>query len=588
MVDWTKQIHSVELAEKCVSLVKGQPSNDGGKGRRRHSSLFKSISNIVCEGRHSRQFADLEVVDLCQEQEGLQGTLEEESPPASPSPARAKSQQGHRYRAVSRASSRAKDRVTHSAFGRMETVWPEDELPTRKKLFSPRKQVGMEVYAQDEMSDVEAIAWLTRAPSGCPTRQAIRSERDKVRKRMKSPTSKVQPRKWADASLVFKEAIPGSDYSPSRAGSSSSRSCCASPTNLSKKQMEKKCLVKMETKEISVIDEDPVLSLFESENLAKVKVRRGAVALSAVSGFTNKRTGLDSRWGKVKQVMIEKKKEEKRAEKGPNVSEAWQSVLSNILPTKQKNTVALTNAKRLNCEIVRRFFWGAVGNEHSKTAHEALEVLQQCKASDDQIDRLWRVWKRLDITRVGQVDSTAFLRLAHSAKGGDSRPGERAIRVLLDKKTHCTIDDVIQAIWPCATQSELEVVQKQLEELREGTREAETPAPPVLAQEAVESLVSNFDHLLRTYAHLDTAKQQQVGIRELVDAGLLDAEFAEMYFKRYGKGPSDTINCMDFCEMFCPDGFRATANSRTATDEDGNRLALSNGVWRSVSEPGHH
>lgn len=586
MVDWTKQSKSVEIAEKAVSICRGQPSNgkDRHKGNRRHSSLFKQISNIVQEGRHSHRIssADFDVSTLCDVRNASESPPQ--SPRGSPTPvkARPKSQQGNRYRATSKASS-PPNRLVQSSLGRMQTVSTDDALPSRKNLFSPKKNIGIELYVQDEMSDVEAIAWLTRAPSGCLTRETVRSERDKVKRKMNSPQSKSPQRNWADAPQVFKEGTPGSDYQPSsHTYSSTSRARVRSP-----KESTKKYLVKMETKDISIIDEDPV-----PEVLAQGKVRRGAVALQAVAAFSpfikKNALGIDSRWGKVKAQLIDKKKEEKRAEEGvPKMSPNWDGLLTALIPPKPKKSVALTNAKRHACEVVRRFFWGAVGNEQAKTVDEGLKVLQNSSATLDQVDRLWRMWKRLDITRAGQVDSTAFLRVAHSSKGGDVRPAERAIRVLLDKKPYCTIDDVIRSIWPCALPPDLELVQKQLDELREGTREAETPAPPLLKAEELEGLIKNFNFLKENRDEeefLDSAELDVLGIRELIAAGFLHQDDAERYFKKYGKSVNDPINCEDFCEMFCPDGFRATASSRIATDEDGNRLALSNGVWRSISE----
>lgn len=598
----------MELAEKAVVVSRGQPGNVATKGgpKRRHSSLFRQISTICESGGHSRAYADLDVSDLVNLQDIQEAPLELPKgfkEPQSPIRELAStwSPQQEQQRAVSqqeRANSKASDHrgspFFHSAMGRMQDTGSGPaavmKLFSRKKLFLSKKPMGSEVYAQDEMSDVEAIDWLTRAPAGCPTRQDVRKEREKVKTWMSSPKNKRSPRSWAAAPQLFQEAVPGSDYRPS------SR-CCSSSSQVGSPRSAKdkgKCLVKMNTKEIKVIDEDPVVALFEAERLAKAKTRRGAVAsaVSAVGRLTSKRGSQGAeRWAKVKMMMIDKKKEEKKAaaaEKGEPekiLPKSWEVLLTAVAPPKEDKRTALTNAKRNACEVVRRFWWGAVGNEHARTAQEANEALYVTKATPEQVDRTWRMWKRLDIMKTGQVDSTAFLRVGHLSKGGDSRPAERAVRVLLEKKTHCTLDEVIRVLWPCAGLSDLEAVQRQLDELREGTREAETPAPPILAPAELEGLIGNFHHIRKEgLGDSRTRNAEVLSLDQIVHAGLLSADDGEKYFKRYGKTPSDLINCTEFCEMFCPDGFRATSNSCTATDEDGNRLASTNGVWKSVSE----
>jgi len=225
----------------------------------------------------------------------------------------------------------------------------------------------------------------------------------------------------------------------------------------------------------------------------------------------------------------------------------------------------LTADRREACEYMRLFLFGKIGNENSRRVRDRERTFYETTGTHEQVLELYKVWKTLDTDGSGRVDFTEFRSyLQAKRKEGSSQVDtiEKAMKVLLSKKSSFVIEDMIRICWPCAAFKDITKMKAIIEEAQ--TAKA-VPAPPVLPGEELEALIENFQYY-------DSDGSGAVTIQELLDSGMLDPDTAQKNMELFDLDGSGELNVWEFCEMFCRPGFRAYAEAHTAIDDEGNRL----------------
>lgn len=314
---------------------------------------------------------------------------------------------------------------------------------------------------------------------------------------------------------------------------------------------------------------------------------------------------------------------DKRAVPGPlaETSNHWAEVMATVL-TPQK----LTPARKDACLLLRQFIFGkekAAGRTEQKRAVNKDKIFHETCGSKEKVSLLYNFWERLDDDNSGRVDHQEFRAFAeftageyygqatshNNSSGGFVRrpsfelsPGRRrgdphgelkaaaaaeeqakmvtrmcdaVIAALLSRRTTFCIEDMMRVIWPAASLPDLKNMKTMCEEMAVQNSKWRVPSPRVLPPEELKELSAVFHHF-------DKEGSGEVSLDELVHNGLLDKDLAWKYFHEVDVNQDGKLDVMEFQELMCPTGARASATSEKATDEKGNRLIYDSrlGGWR--------
>merc|ERR1719456_1485742 len=124
---------------------------------------------------------------------------------------------------------------------------------------------------------------------------------------------------------------------------------------------------------------------------------------------------------------------------GDEVSEAWDTVLEVVAVTTNKKFV-LSAERRADCEAGRLLFLGSVGNEELQSKREKEEVFYEKSGKKEQILRLARAFRSMDMDGSGRIHLSEMRGFASKFDPGPF--GALAARVekfLLGKKSSFTL-----------------------------------------------------------------------------------------------------------------------------------------------------
>lgn len=308
------------------------------------------------------------------------------------------------------------------------------------------------------------------------------------------------------------------------------------------------------------------------------------------------------------------------------VADYWAEVMATVM-TPQK----LTPVRKEACLLLRQFVFGGSckkeGREQ-KRGRAKEKIFQETCGSKEKVALLYNFWERLDDDSSGRVDHQEFRAFAERSAGEfygqaagltgaasgpsygrrpsfEASPGRRrgdprdphgelraaataeeqakmvtrmcdaVVAALLSRRTTFCIEDMMRVIWPSATLADLKHMKTVCEEMAVQNSKWRVPSPRVLPQE-------ELDELRAVFRHFDKDGSGEVSLDELVHNGLLDKDLAYKYFHEVDVNQDGKLDVMEFLELMCPTGARASARSEKATDEKGNRLIYDArlGGWR--------
>lgn len=263
---------------------------------------------------------------------------------------------------------------------------------------------------------------------------------------------------------------------------------------------------------------------------------------------------------------------------------------------KPKARKPLSEAWKEGCRLMRQFIFGAVGNEHIQDDQAKDAIYYETIGSRSMVSELYKVWAKLDDDHSGRVDIGEFRSFAERhIRNRTSQPGvgkaptmisddiarfiqklcERLEKLLLSKKSSFVIEDMMRLCWPSAAPPDLKLMRQWCHEQSLQKERSRFKAPPVMPKADYEGLTSVF--------HLYSSEGSGLlDIDELVKNGITDEEQRQEWQKTHSGG----VSLLDFCELLCPDGFRASQKSQIGSLPDGRRVVYDGrlGCWRLLDE----
>jgi len=209
------------------------------------------------------------------------------------------------------------------------------------------------------------------------------------------------------------------------------------------------------------------------------------------------------------------------------------------------------------------------------------------------------LWMKLDNDGSGRVDIIEFRTFAERHMRNRGLPKRLSVlagvfgddssmfigklcksieKLLLTKKSSFAIEDLMRLVWPSATAPEIKTMKNWCLEDRNQKVRSRLKPPPVLPKAEYDGLVSVY--------HLYCRGQEDaelLHIDECVRHGVIFPEEKQEWLKTR----SAKLSILDFCEILCPAGYRASAQSTVGCLSDGRRVKLDAqlGCWCLVDVP---
>jgi len=240
--------------------------------------------------------------------------------------------------------------------------------------------------------------------------------------------------------------------------------------------------------------------------------------------------------------------------------------------------------RRETCEALRRFLFGAVGNEGAKCMKEKDKIFHGGEGTAEQCCLLYRFWIQLDpvftgFTLIYQLQS--YLHHIHHHKL--KKQGQKVVAFLLSReKNKCSVEDMMRIIWPGSSSMQLSCMKawmgeedKRLKRVLQDKR----PSPQVLPDEDCEALSRIFDQLDSNHEGRVSFQALESACDEL-DRPLVDRDIVLRYASIFDPEGSGYFGLQEFLQMLSPDGFCASTESNMAVSVDGDRISRSSsGAW---------
>jgi len=259
--------------------------------------------------------------------------------------------------------------------------------------------------------------------------------------------------------------------------------------------------------------------------------------------------------------------------------------------------------RREAAQSLRTFIFGTITEGKKALSPKDIDrALRDKIGSRSQVQTLYAFWTKLDVDKSGMVDLKEFRAFVEAAlkditdghsrvRGGfsmqafkDGTPEENASfarqmcdrvgQVLLGRKATFVIEDVMRIIWPCSRTADLKTMKGWVNEFELTTWRTATPKQ--LAKE-------EFDALAAVFRFFDNDGSGSVTVDELIHSGLMDKDQARKYVMEVdGPDGDGELSILEFCELFCPTGFRAHNKAKVGTDDQGRRLVFDDRMngWR--------
>lgn len=349
-------------------------------------------------------------------------------------------------------------------------------------------------------------------------------------------------------------------------------------------------------------------NMFKSSKMAEM---RKEVPGTSPSSFRKKSKSKLESFADVAMFVTENYTETKK-------SSFWNDILDQLVP-KQK----LSTQRREACSMMRLFVLGAVGNESVRTKRDKENVFYENIGSKEDMIKLCEAWDKIDLDNSGKVDMMELRSFsgrlmidvvaanawsstigvsgktllevsgAQRLTGwlGITAPEERAKfaqrlcermgTVLLNsRKPHFALEDVMRLIWSCSSIDDLKQMREWCTEANLVRDKYRAATPPVLPQAEKSALQAVF-------AFFDKDGGGSLSVAELIMSGLMDRDYAKRFVAEVDQDGSGEIDVDEFCQLMCPNGFRAHENSDTGSTPLGESIRFDpgSGTWRLKMAP---
>lgn len=274
------------------------------------------------------------------------------------------------------------------------------------------------------------------------------------------------------------------------------------------------------------------------------------------------------------------------------------NILEAIPPAGKMSTM-----RREASQSLRTFIFGGITEKHKTLSPKDIDrALREKVGTKAQVQLLYTFWGKLDDDKSGSVDIKEFkLFVDHAMK--DITDGHSKVRsafaisafkdgsaeenatlarqlcdrvgqALLGRKSIFVVEDLMRIIWPCSRSQDIKLMKGWVNEFELTTWRTSTPKQ--LPKE-------EFDSLAAVFRFFDDDGSGSVTIDELIHSGLMDKEQAhKIVMEADGPDGDGELQMLEFCELFCPTGFRAHSKAKVGTDEQGRRVVFDDRMsgWR--------
>lgn len=230
--------------------------------------------------------------------------------------------------------------------------------------------------------------------------------------------------------------------------------------------------------------------------------------------------------------------------------------------------VAQNNLKQKEaCESIRYLVFGCIGNE-GMAAHEKHNVYDAGIGTREEVFHFYKIWNQMDIDGSGDIEFQEFLNFFSENKA-DWLLGMRCVKYLLgagansNATTGCGVEDMLRLIWLKATPEDIQTMMRWFREAAFHFERA--PTPPLLSKRKRRELTENF-------RWINKENKEKISYNDLVDSGLVDSTTASYLMAKYDTDKSNDLDCNEFLELLCPNGYRAHVDAMQAVDKHGNQL----------------
>lgn len=287
-------------------------------------------------------------------------------------------------------------------------------------------------------------------------------------------------------------------------------------------------------------------------------------------------------------------------------STSWEEVRDALRLDALESPIA--PAKKEACQLLRFLVFGEIGNEHAKTPQELEAVFYEHIGTQEQVCTLYNLWQRIDADNSGRVDMTEFRAFAAEHLESKFKAGlsdiistpnvpvmwhtlraswcedrdtvlarlcEKVEVQLLGKKSSFIIEDMMRCIWPHAQQTDLKTMKTWCQEHVGEAARSRVLSPPALTKQ-------DFEDLCIVFRHYDDGESGEILFDALVEKGLIYADQIETCKKDWDRNGNGLLDMLEFCQMMCPVGYRASQESTIGTQKDGKRVVFDKQIdgWR--------
>jgi hypothetical protein len=278
-----------------------------------------------------------------------------------------------------------------------------------------------------------------------------------------------------------------------------------------------------------------------------------------------------------------------------------------------------SSSRREASALVRFLVFGEVPSDLKpmRKEDESTNVsdLKPCRedviVTTGQVRRLTSFWDDLDPDRSGDVDLVEFkncmsqklresfmeispdqvmpywARMTPSEKAVNdfskfvSRLRERIAGHLFGKQSTFSLEDLMKLIWLGATPADLRTTRTMFEDMCSESRRSRVKTPATLQPFQYQELCAVFRH----YCDFGDL----LSFDQMVISGLVDSEKAVQLRREWDHGGNGMLDMARFCEIMCPSGYRATAQSTVGSTEDDTRVVCDpvTGRWGFHSRGAH-
>jgi hypothetical protein len=267
------------------------------------------------------------------------------------------------------------------------------------------------------------------------------------------------------------------------------------------------------------------------------------------------------------------------------------------------NSGRMSTLRREAAQSLRTFLFGSISESKKALSPKDIEkVLRDRSGSRTQVNQLYAFWCKMDHDRTGFADMNMFRHFVDTAMrdltDGTSRVRncfaaaafkdappqennsfvikmiERVSTAVVSKKPTFVIEDMMRVLWPASRMQDLRTMKAWCNEMELTTWRTATPT--LLPKQ-------DFDALAAVFKFFDNDQSGSVTLEELLLSGLVDKEQAQKLIQEADGADGDgTLDMIEFCEFFCPAGYRAHSEARIGTDDAGRRLVYDERMhgWR--------